>query len=45
MADDSDPEHESMKKRAEWQAEREQSPEETDHRLRFCTSEHRDLTL
>jgi hypothetical protein len=45
MADDSDPEHESMKMWAQWQTERERSPEEISHRLRFCTSEYGHLTL
>jgi len=45
MADDSDPEHESMREWAEWQTEREQSPEEINHRLKLCTSEYGHLTL
>ena len=45
MADDSDPEHESMKTWAEGQAEREQSPEEISHRLERSTSEYGYLPL
>ena len=40
MADDSDPEHESMRIWAEGQAEREQSPEEINRRLERCMSEY-----
>ena len=40
MADDSDPEHESMRIWAEAQAEREQSPEEINRILGRCTSEY-----
>lgn len=40
MADDSDPEHESMRTWAEAQAEREQSPEEINRILGRCTSEY-----
>ena len=40
MADDSDPEHESMREWAQWQTEREQSLEEMNRRLERCMSEY-----